>query len=179
MPKSVRCIPRSSVARRSSWSVGVGRSVMLQGRWVTEQSLRNCVKHDELDLRERDDGLASVEREELRELRRARSSAWSRSAICSNELWPSSRGRPRPGEGVSDHSDHLGGAGQWQPGLPGVRAVGRALRKSANLQARSHNNSLSSVMCGACMGGLVQRSAYRDEIVDLPVSSSSRRCREG
>ncbi len=37
---------------------------------VTEQSLRNWVKQDQLNHRERDDGLRSEEREELRELRR-------------------------------------------------------------------------------------------------------------
>jgi len=34
-----------------------------------EQSLRNWVKQDQLDRRERDDGLTTAEREELRELR--------------------------------------------------------------------------------------------------------------
>ena len=37
---------------------------------LTEQSLRNWVKQDQLDRRERDDGLTSAEREELRRLRR-------------------------------------------------------------------------------------------------------------
>ena len=37
---------------------------------VTEQSLRDWVKQDQLDRRERDDGLTSAEREELRALRR-------------------------------------------------------------------------------------------------------------
>ena len=37
---------------------------------VTEQSLRNWVKQDQLDRRERDDGLTSDERAELRELRK-------------------------------------------------------------------------------------------------------------
>ena len=36
---------------------------------VSEQTLRNWVKQTELDLRERDDGLTSDERAELRELR--------------------------------------------------------------------------------------------------------------
>lgn len=37
---------------------------------VSEQSLRDWVKRSQLDARERDDGLTSAEREELRELRR-------------------------------------------------------------------------------------------------------------
>lgn len=37
---------------------------------VSQQSLRNWVKQEALDRRERDDGLTSSEREELRALRR-------------------------------------------------------------------------------------------------------------
>jgi transposase len=37
---------------------------------IAESCLRNWLKHDQLDRRERDDGLTSAEREELRELRR-------------------------------------------------------------------------------------------------------------
>jgi transposase len=37
---------------------------------VTEQSLRNWVKRDQLERRERDDGVTLAERDELRELRR-------------------------------------------------------------------------------------------------------------
>ncbi len=37
---------------------------------MTEQSLRNWVKQEQLDRHERDDGLTSAEREELRQLRR-------------------------------------------------------------------------------------------------------------
>jgi transposase len=37
---------------------------------VTEQSLRNWVKQDQLERRERDDGLTLAERQELHELRR-------------------------------------------------------------------------------------------------------------
>jgi transposase len=37
---------------------------------VSQQSLRNWVRQAQLDARERDDGLATAEREELRALRR-------------------------------------------------------------------------------------------------------------
>ena len=37
---------------------------------VSQQSLRSWVKQDGLDRRERDDGLTSAERDELRQLRR-------------------------------------------------------------------------------------------------------------
>lgn len=37
---------------------------------IAESCLRNWLKRDQLDRRERDDGLSSAEREELRELRR-------------------------------------------------------------------------------------------------------------
>ena len=37
---------------------------------IAESCLRNWLKRDQLDRRERDDGLTSAEREELRELRR-------------------------------------------------------------------------------------------------------------
>ena len=49
-----------------------GRSVPEVARelGVSPQSLRNWVKQDQLDRRERDDGLTSAERDELRRLRR-------------------------------------------------------------------------------------------------------------
>jgi transposase len=37
---------------------------------IAQSCLRNWLKQDQLDRRERDDGLTSAEREELRELRR-------------------------------------------------------------------------------------------------------------
>jgi transposase len=49
-----------------------GRSIrsVAEGLGVSQQTLRNWVKQTQLDLRERDDGLTSDEREELRHLRR-------------------------------------------------------------------------------------------------------------
>lgn len=49
-----------------------GRSVrdVAEGLGVSQQSLRKWLKQTELDRRERDDGLRSEEREELRRLRR-------------------------------------------------------------------------------------------------------------
>ena len=49
-----------------------GRSVrdVAESLGVSQQTLRNWVKQTELDLHERDDGLTSDEREELRRLRR-------------------------------------------------------------------------------------------------------------
>lgn len=49
-----------------------GRSIrdVSESLGVSVQSLRNWVKQDQLDRRERDDGLTSDEREELRRLRR-------------------------------------------------------------------------------------------------------------
>jgi transposase len=49
-----------------------GRSIrdVAESHGVSHQTLRNWVKQTQLDLRERDDGLTSDEREELRELRK-------------------------------------------------------------------------------------------------------------
>ena len=49
-----------------------GRSIadVAGSQGLTEQSLRTWVKRDQLERRERDDGLTPAEREELRELRR-------------------------------------------------------------------------------------------------------------
>lgn len=49
-----------------------GRSVkdVAESLGMTPQSLRNWVRQEQLDLHERDDGLTTAERDELRELRR-------------------------------------------------------------------------------------------------------------
>jgi transposase len=49
-----------------------GRAVrdVAESLGVNQQSIRNWVKQDQLDRHERDDGLTTAEREELRQLRR-------------------------------------------------------------------------------------------------------------
>jgi transposase len=71
MPKSRPPYP-SEFRREAVGMVRSGRKVseVAEALGVTEQSLRNWVKQEALDRRERDDGLTSGEREELRALRR-------------------------------------------------------------------------------------------------------------
>jgi transposase len=71
MPKSRRPYPEE-FRREAVQLVRSGRKVsdVAQSLGVTEQSLRTWVKRDQLDRRERDDGLRSEERDELRDLRR-------------------------------------------------------------------------------------------------------------
>ena len=100
--------------------VRAGRAMpdVAQSLGVSPQSLRNWVKQTQLDRHERDDGLTSDEREELRRLRRE-NARLSRSAICLSEPRPSSQRRPRPSERLPDH---LGREGP-NPGLRRVRAA--------------------------------------------------------
>src|SRR3954466_15119564 len=80
---------------------------------VSEQTLRNWRRQEQVDRHERDDGLTSDERDELRRLRRENARLKQERGLLKNEPRPSSRGRPRPGDGLPDD---LGGEGQ-HPGL--------------------------------------------------------------
>ncbi len=68
MPKTRPPYP-SEFRREAVQLVLAGRSVkdVAESLGCSEQSLHNWVKRHQLDLRERDDGLTSAEREELRE----------------------------------------------------------------------------------------------------------------
>ena len=61
-----------SFRREAVELVRQGRAIpdVAESLGVSAQSLRNWVKQDQLDRRERDDGLTSAERDELRELRK-------------------------------------------------------------------------------------------------------------
>lgn len=71
MPKSRPPYP-PEFRREAVAMVRSGRSVkeVAGALGMTEQSLRNWVKQDQVDRRECDDGLTTPEREELRRLRR-------------------------------------------------------------------------------------------------------------
>src|SRR5579863_7625762 len=71
MPKSRPPYPEE-FRREAVQMVRSGRKVseVAEALGVTEQSLRNWVKQDQIERRERDDGLRSEERDELRRLRR-------------------------------------------------------------------------------------------------------------
>jgi transposase len=71
MPKSKPPYP-DQFRREALELVRQGRSItdVAESLGITAQSLRNWRRQDERDRGERDDGLASAEREELRELRR-------------------------------------------------------------------------------------------------------------
>ena len=71
MPKSKPPYPEP-FRREAVELVRQGRAIpdVAESLGVSAQSLRNWVKQDQLDRRERDDGLTSAERDELRELRK-------------------------------------------------------------------------------------------------------------
>jgi len=71
MPKSRPPYPEE-FRREAVQLVRGGRKVsdVAESLGVTEQSLRNWVKQDQIERRERDDGLTLAEREELTRLRR-------------------------------------------------------------------------------------------------------------
>jgi transposase len=84
---------------------------------VSPQSLRNWMRQDDRDRGERDDGLSSAEREELRELRkRVKRVEQERDILKRARL--SSRGRPRSGERLPAY---LGGESPLHAGLLDVR----------------------------------------------------------
>ncbi len=71
MPKTRPPYP-SEFRREAVQLVRSGRSVkdVAESLGCSDQSLHNWVKQEQLDRHERDDGLSSAEREELRRLRR-------------------------------------------------------------------------------------------------------------
>jgi transposase len=71
MPKSKPPYPEE-FRREAVELVRQGRAIpdVAASLGMSGQSLRNWVRQEKLDRQERDDGLTSVEREELRELRR-------------------------------------------------------------------------------------------------------------
>jgi len=71
MPRTKPSYP-PEFCREAVQLVLVGRSVrdVAESLGCSDQSLHNWVKQRQLDARERDDGLSSAERDELRELRK-------------------------------------------------------------------------------------------------------------
>jgi transposase len=83
MPKTRPPYP-DEFRREAVELVRSGRSVrdVAEGLGVSQQTLRNWAKQVAVDLRERDDGLTSAEREELRRLRRENARLSSLSAVA-------------------------------------------------------------------------------------------------
>ena len=71
MPKSKPPYPEE-FRREAVELVRAGRAIpdVAESLGMSGQSLRNWVRQEQLDRQERDDGLTSVEREELRQLRK-------------------------------------------------------------------------------------------------------------
>jgi transposase len=87
---------------------------------VSEQTLRNWRRQEQVDRHERDDGITTDERAELARLRRENARR-CRSATCSSEPRPSSQRRTGPGDAVPVD---LGAEGP-NPDLHRVRAARR------------------------------------------------------
>src|SRR2546423_15019006 len=96
MPRTRRPYP-PEFRREAVQLVRSGRSVkdVADGLGCSDQSLHIWVKQDQLDRKERDDGLTSAERDELRELRR-RVKRLQQERQISSEPPSSSSGDPDP-----------------------------------------------------------------------------------
>ena len=102
--------PNAEAFRRDAVGlVRSGRSIrdVAESLGVSQQTLRNWVKQTQLDLQERDDGLTSDERDELRELRKRVRRLEQEHEILKRGA-ASSRGRPRPGASIAEIA-RLGG----------------------------------------------------------------------
>ena len=87
---------------------------------IAESCLRNWLKQDQVERRERDDGVTSVEREELRRLRRENARLKQEKEILRKPR-PSSPGR-RSGERVSVHRCGEGQSSDL-PDVPDARCL--------------------------------------------------------
>jgi transposase len=117
MPKTRPAYPEQ-FRREALELVCQGRSIpdVAGSLGVSPQSLRNWQRQGQRDRGERDDGLASAEREELRELpKRVKRLTQERDIL-------KHAGRPRPGDCLPAH---LGQEDHWASRLLDVRAAGR------------------------------------------------------